>query len=144
MQGGNAVDPARGWRRRVILAVAACSLLAGVGISRLRMDDDLRSLLRNSDAEFVAIDEIAARFGAPDRDCIVRAEAREGTLFDPLTLDRFRALAAAVREVDGVEQVRSMLDVRRQGAAGPPASSAQCIRINWQQSATHTHSLRRY
>ena len=118
MQGGNAVDPARGWRRRVILAVAACSLLAGVGISRLRMDDDLRSLLRNSDAEFVAIDEIAARFGAPDRDCIVRAEAREGTLFDPLTLDRFRALAAAVREVDGVEQVRSMLDVRRQGAAG--------------------------
>ena len=72
MPGGDRGGPDPGWRRRVILATVVCSILAAVGLSRLRIDDDLRSLLRNGSDDFVVIDEIAARFGAPDRDCIVR------------------------------------------------------------------------
>jgi len=61
---------------------------------------------------------VAARFGAPDRDCIIRARARSGDLFDPVSLSALRALTARLAAVEGVERVRSMFDIRRQGVAG--------------------------
>ncbi|NBT14591.1 MAG: hypothetical protein EBS56_13605, partial [Planctomycetia bacterium] len=79
---------------------------------------DLRSLLRDNDAEFRLIDDVAARFGAPDRDCIVRATARGGDMFDERPLKDLRALCTALAGVPGVVEVRSILDVRRQGIAG--------------------------
>jgi len=97
---------------------AAATLLAAFGISRLRLDDDLRSLVRNSTAEFALVDEVAAIFGPPDRDCIVRVTARSGDIFDAEPLAALESLAAGLRGVDGVEQVRSIFDIRRQGAAG--------------------------
>ena len=117
--GAPVVGPVR-WRRGLTLGVIACSLLAAAGLSRLRVDDDLRALLRDGDDRFAAIDTVAARFGAPDRDCIVLAstEAAGETLFRPGPLDRLRVLAASLAAIDGVEEVRSMFDVRRQGAAG--------------------------
>ena len=115
--GATAVSPVR-WRRRLIVAVVACSALAAVGVSRLRMDDDLRALLRDDEDRFAAIDEVASRFGAPDRDCIVRAHAPDGSLFRPEVLDRLRRLAGSLGEIEGVDGVRSMFDVRRRGAAG--------------------------
>jgi predicted RND superfamily exporter protein len=96
----------------------ALTAVAGFGISRLRLDDDLRSLLRDSDSEFRLIDEIADRFGAPDRDCIIRAAARSGDLFDPSSLDELRRLCEALERIEGVDAVRSIFDVRRQGVAG--------------------------
>jgi predicted RND superfamily exporter protein len=64
------------------------------------------------------VDEVAARFGAPDRDCIIRVTARSGDLFEPRALAAQRSLAERLAAVDGVEQVRSMFDIRRQGVAG--------------------------
>lgn len=118
--GGAPAGSAVRWRRGLTLGAIACSLLAAVGLSRLRVDDDLRALLRAGDDGFAAIDTVAARFGAPDRDCIVlvSAEVGTGTLFRPATLDRLRGLVAALAAVDGVDEVRSMFDVRRQGPAG--------------------------
>jgi predicted RND superfamily exporter protein len=118
MSGGDAGDPDPGWRRRVILATVVCSLLAAFGLSRLQIDDDLRSLLRNGTDDFVVIDEIADRFGAPDRDCIVRVTATTGPLFAPSSLSQLRHLVDDLEMIDGVEEVRSMFDVRRQGVAG--------------------------
>lgn len=118
MPGGDAGGPDPGWRRRVILATVVCSILAAFGLSRLRIDDDLRSLLRNGSDDFVVIDEIADRFGAPDRDCIVRITATTGPLFAPVPLGKLRDLIDDLERIDGVEEVRSMFDVRRQGAAG--------------------------
>ncbi len=118
MPGGDAGGPDPGWRRRVILATVVCSILAAFGLSRLRIDDDLRSLLRNGSDDFVVIDEIADRFGAPDRDCIVRVTATTGPLFAPVPLGKLRDLVDDLERVDGVAEVRSMFDVRRQGAAG--------------------------
>ena len=83
------------WRRWSLLAVILISCLAGYGLSRIRIDDDLRSLLRSvrptslfraSDAtlvdeEFALIDAIGNRFGAPDRDCIIRVNRPEGDIF---------------------------------------------------------------
>ncbi|MFM8892556.1 MAG: hypothetical protein ACKOTB_13210, partial [Planctomycetia bacterium] len=110
--------PSPGWRRPATLAVATLSLLAFFGLTRLRLDDDLRSLLRDSAADFRLVDEVAERFGSADRDCIVLATARTGDLFTPSALHALRSLAAALAEIDGVEEVRSMFDIRREGVAG--------------------------
>ena len=98
--------------------MAALTLLAGYGISRLRIDDDLRSLIRGGGNDFTLVDEVAAVFGPPDRDCILRVTARGGDIFAPGTLEAVQSLVDRVGLVPGVEQVRSIFDVRRQGAAG--------------------------
>ncbi len=107
-----------GWRLISLAAVLLISALAAVGLSRLRIDDDLRSLLRDNEAEFLLIDELADRFGAPDRDCIVRATASSGNIFDPQPLEALRGVRESLGNIAGVEQVRSIFDVRRQGTAG--------------------------
>ena len=106
------------WRGAVFAVVVCLTAAAVVGITKLRLDDDLRSLLRDNAAEFRLIDEVAERFGAPERDCIVRATVRTGDVFDALPLAELRSLCDALATVPGVVQVRSIFDVRRQGVAG--------------------------
>ena len=93
-------------------------MLAAIGLSRLQFDDDLRSLLRDTAADFRLVDEVGDRFGDPDLDCIIRVTARSGDLFDGESLAALRSLANRLGKVDGVEQVRSLFDIRRQGVAG--------------------------
>jgi predicted RND superfamily exporter protein len=88
------------------------------GISRLRIDDDLRSLVRDSSVDFRLMDEVGSLFGAPDRDCIVLVDARGGDIFAAEPLAELRELVTTLEAVEGVEEVRSIFDVRRQGAAG--------------------------
>ncbi|MEI7782539.1 MAG: MMPL family transporter, partial [Planctomycetota bacterium] len=116
--GRAASAPTGGWRWSVLALVAVLTALAVFGISRLELDDDLRALLRDNDAEFRLIDELADRFGASDRDCIIRATAASGDLFDDRSLDELRRLCDALAGLDGVAQVRSIFDVRRQGVSG--------------------------
>ena len=92
--------------------------LAICGLARLRFDDDLRSLVRDARGDFRLVDEVAALFGTPDRDCIVLARARSADLFSARALGELRGLATALAAVEGVETVRSIFDVRRSGAAG--------------------------
>lgn len=64
------------------------------------------------------MDEIADVFGPPDRDCIVRAAARSGDIFDAESLTALEKLAGRLRRIEGVDDVRSIFDIRRQGTAG--------------------------
>ncbi len=64
------------------------------------------------------MDEIADVFGPPDRDCIVRAAARSGDIFDAESLTALESLAGRLRTIEGVDDVRSIFDIRRQGTAG--------------------------
>ena len=98
--------------------VAALTVAAVCGVTRLRFDDDLRALVRNSGVDFRLLDEVADLFGAPDRDCLVLAEARAGDIFAAAPLAALRDLVRRLERVEGVEEVRSIFDVRRQGAAG--------------------------
>jgi len=98
----------------------------------LRIDDDLRSLLRSVrktdwgsgndstaiDEEFAVIDAVGERFGSPDRDCVVRLSRPRGGLFHEPTLSTIRGLATRLEQLPAVEQVRTMFDVRRQGVIG--------------------------
>jgi predicted RND superfamily exporter protein len=104
-----------GWRWLVALAG---TLLAAVGISRLRIDDDLRALVRDSSVDFRLTDEVAASFGSPDQDCLVRATAHGGDLFTADALAELRQVVTRLEALDGVAEVRSIFDVRRQGTAG--------------------------
>ena len=64
------------------------------------------------------MDEIADVFGPPDRDCIVRAAARSGDIFDAESLTAWENLTGRLRRIEGVDDVRSIFDIRRQGSAG--------------------------
>ena len=107
-----------GWQRGGWLLAAVLTGLAIYGISRLRIDDDLRSLIRDGSGDFRLIDELATTFGPPDRDCIVRATARSGDIFGAEPLAALEDLAERLRGLDHVDQVRSIFDIRRQGVAG--------------------------
>jgi predicted RND superfamily exporter protein len=107
-------SPAPRWRLAGWCTVAVCTIAAGVGLASLRIDDDLRSLLRDGSADFAVMDEVAAIFGPRDRECLVRATARQGDVFAAGTLESLATLAEQLRQVEGVAAVRSMFDVRRQ------------------------------
>ena len=111
-------SPAPRWRLAGWCTVAVCTIAAGVGLASLRIDDDLRSLLRDGSADFAVMDEVAAIFGPRDRECLVRATARQCDVFAAGTLESLATLAEQLRQVEGVAAVRSMFDVRRQGAVG--------------------------
>jgi predicted RND superfamily exporter protein len=108
----------RDWRRAGWLLAATLTALAAFGISRLRFDDDLQALVRDGSAQLDLVDEIADVFGPPDRDCIVRAAARSGDIFDAESLTALESLAGRLRAIEGVDDVRSIFDIRRQGTAG--------------------------
>ena len=108
-----AAAPWAGW-----LVAAVATAAAVYGISRLRIDDDLRALVRDSSVDFQLLDEVAGLFGAADRDCLVLADARGGDIFAATPLEELRRLVARLERVEGVAEVRSIFDVRRQGPAG--------------------------
>ncbi|MFM9026139.1 MAG: efflux RND transporter permease subunit [Planctomycetaceae bacterium] len=112
-RGGLAAWRAAGWTLAAVLTA-----LAAWGLLRLRFDDDLRSLVGGDAGDFRLLDEVAATFGAPDLDCIVRATARDGDIFAAEPLAALRVAVERLRRVEGVAEVRSIFDVRRQGRIG--------------------------
>ena len=111
------------WRLWAGLAACACTIVACYGISKLHFNDDVRALLHTVDAgaaaaDFQRIDEITARFGTPDSSCIIRAKVQVGDLFDPDSLISLQKLTDQLATVDGVLDVKSIFDIRREGIAG--------------------------
>ncbi len=107
-------------RHRIWLAVAIAltTAAASIGITQLRLDDDLRGLLRGSEEDFAMADRVAERFGTHDLDCIVRANTRRGDVLDPVVLGELRQLCDELRNLEGVSKVHSLFDVRRAGPLG--------------------------
>ena len=107
-------------RHRMWLAIgiALTTAAALFGISQLRLEDDLRGLLQGSADDFAMVDRVAERFGTHDRDCIVRADAHEGDILAPAAISELRRLCDELRELEGIDEVHSLLDVRRTGMLG--------------------------
>lgn len=105
-------------RRWLAIAIGLATAAASIGISQLRLDDDLRGLLQGSADDFAMIDRVAERFGTRDHDCIVRANVQQGDILAPAAVGALRQLCDELRDVEGVEEVHSLLDVRRAGMLG--------------------------
>jgi len=100
-------------RVAVIVVLAAISGVAAWGVTRLRFDDDPRTLLRTSDPEYAQLESVFKEFGSDD-DTIVAVLETD----DFFTVDRLAALRAfnrAVAERPEVRRLYSMLDGRRPG-----------------------------
>jgi uncharacterized protein len=110
--------PGPGWHRAGWALAALLTAVAVVGLTRLRIDDDLRSLVGDGGIDAPLLDRVGDLFGAPDRDCVVRATARGGDIFAAEPLAQLRATVARLTAVEGVAEVKSIFDVRRQGVAG--------------------------
>ncbi len=106
------------WHRAGWLLAAVITVVAVCGLARLRMDDDLRSLVSAGTDDFRILDEVADAFGAPDLDCIVRATSRTGDIFAAEPLAQLRDTVDRLRGVEGVAEVWSIFEVRRQGRVG--------------------------
>lgn len=100
------------------VAIALITAAASVGIARLRVDDDLRGLLRGSTDDFAMVDRVAERFGTRDLDCIVRADVTHGEILSPAAVGTLRSLCDDLQHLSGVDRVHSLLDVRRAGMLG--------------------------
>ena len=100
------------------VAIAVITAAATFGITQLRVDDDLRGLLRGSADDFAMVDRVAERFGTHDLDCIVRADACDGDILAPAVIRQLRGLCEDLRSLPSVVEVHSLLDVRRAGMLG--------------------------
>jgi predicted RND superfamily exporter protein len=98
-------------RRRwlVALFVAAMTVWALAGISRLQFDDVPRSVFQSESDEFVWLNRLFADFGSDDNDCLIVVES--GELFSPAGVAELRELVRAVRTLPGIESVRGLTDV---------------------------------
>jgi uncharacterized protein len=63
------------WPRLTILLVLILSVLAGLGIARLKVDDSLSELFRTDTEEFRRYEEIDRRFPSSEYDVLVVVEA---------------------------------------------------------------------
>ncbi|MFM9058928.1 MAG: efflux RND transporter permease subunit [Planctomycetaceae bacterium] len=98
----------RGW---LALLVVAVTILAGVGLTRLRLDEDPRALFHRPGPEWDSLQRLFADFGPDDTDVIVTVRAAD--LFSPPAIAALRTLVARLEALPEVESVDSLLDARR-------------------------------
>jgi len=102
-------------RPSVALFVGLVTLVAFYGISQLKFDDDPRNLFKTGQADYLQLERQFEEFGSDDNDCVFVIEGKN--LFQPATIEAIRQMVAQIRSVDGVEQVLSIFDAKRQGLA---------------------------
>jgi uncharacterized protein len=98
------------WPRLTILLVLILSILGGLGIARLKVDDSLSELFRTDTEEFRRYEEIDRRFPSSEYDVLVVVEGKD--LLKPEQLEAFRRAIIDLQLADGVDGVVSMLSAR--------------------------------
>jgi len=96
---------------RTILAglVAALTLVAILGTTRLGFDDLPMNVFKTDQADFELLQTLFNDFGSDDGDCIILVESDQ--LFSPRGAELLRELTDKLEQVPGVEAVRSLADV---------------------------------
>ncbi|WP_072377145.1 MMPL family transporter [Hyphomicrobium sp. NDB2Meth4] len=86
------------------------TILAGIGLSRLQVDDSLSELFRTDTEEFRRYEEIDRRFPSSEFDVLVVVEGKD--LLKHKELETFAGLTTELQLVDGVAGLVSMLSAR--------------------------------
>lgn len=93
-----------------LLVIVMMTVLAGVGLSRLQVDDSLSELFRTDTEEFRRYEEIDRRFPSSEFDVLVVVEGKD--LLKRKELTTFANLTTELQLVDGVSGLVSMLSAR--------------------------------
>ena len=93
-----------------VLLVLVISVLAGLGLMRLKVDDSLSELFRTDTEEFRRYEEIDRRFPSSEYDVLVVVEGKN--LLKKPQLEAFRRAIVDLQLADGVEGLVSMLSAR--------------------------------
>jgi predicted RND superfamily exporter protein len=92
------------------LLIIALSVLGGMGLMRLRVDDSLSELFRTNTEEFRRYEEIDRRFPSSEYDVLVVVEGKD--LLKKPQLEAFRRAIIDLQLADGVDGLVSMLSAR--------------------------------
>jgi uncharacterized protein len=92
------------------LLIIALSVLGGMGLMRLRVDDSLSELFRTDTEEFRRYEEIDRRFPSSEYDVLVVVEGKD--LLKKPQLEAFRRAIIDLQLADGVDGLVSMLSAR--------------------------------
>jgi len=105
-------------RRLLAVGVAVVTAVALFGAVRVRYEDEPRNALRRHGAEFDRLEELYRDFGPDDNDVLVVIDGDR--LFTNESLSVIRTIVEQAREVDGVESVFSIFDMRWRGSRFRP------------------------
>jgi uncharacterized protein len=96
------------WRAAALLVIL--SVLALLGLNRLKIDDSLSELLRTNTPEFRTYESVSERFPSSEYDVLVVVEGK--ALLSPKGIDAFRNTMIDLNLADGVKGAISMLSAR--------------------------------
>jgi predicted RND superfamily exporter protein len=96
--------------RLTVVLVILVSILAGWGLTRLKVDDSLSELFRTNTEEFRRYEEIDRRFPSSEYDVLVVVEGKN--LLKKEQLEAFRRAIIDLQLADGVDGIVSMLSAR--------------------------------
>lgn len=92
------------------ILIAVLSLLAVLGISRMKVDDSLSELFRTDTQEFRQYEEIDRRFPSSEYDVLIVVEGK--SLLQPAGIEAFSRAVIDLQLEDGVNGLVSMLSAR--------------------------------
>src|SRR5262245_13768132 len=92
------------------LLIIALSVLSGMGLMHLRVDESLSELFRTDTEEFRRYEEIDRRFPSSEYDVLVVVEGKD--LLKKPQLEAFRRAIIDLQLADGVDGLVSMLSAR--------------------------------
>src|SRR5919202_543210 len=93
------------------LVVLALAVLAGFGVTRLKVDDSLSQLFRSDTPEFRQYEALTRRFPSSEFDVLIVVEGK--SLLARPSLEKLRDLVTDVQLVDGATGVISMFSARQ-------------------------------
>ncbi len=125
-----------GWPRITILFILLISVLATLGLMRLKVDNSLSELFRTDTQEFRRYEEIDRRFPSSEYDVLAVIEGKD--LLKREQLEAIRRAIIDLQLADGVDGLVSMLSAR-----GKPDETGYAPPISPRRSAGGPCRLRR-
>jgi hypothetical protein len=97
--------------RAVALIAFLFVIAAGIGTSKLKIDDSLSQLFRSETAEFRQYEEVTRRFPSSEFDVLVVIEGRN--LLEREPIEKLRDLATDLQLIDGARGLISIFSARQ-------------------------------
>jgi uncharacterized protein len=102
--------------RMATLVLVLLTVLAAIGVQRLKVDDSLSQLFRSNTPEFKQFEEVTRRFPSAEYDVLIVVEGK--TLLSRDNLERLRNLVTDVQLIDGTRGIISLFSARQPPEGG--------------------------